>query len=475
MDLVDRLFRLRRTSRKGLRETSSKHRPLVLTALSVPMLWLALTVSADTPVSAGPERLFAPVAKVVDPPAYLSEAPWGDTPWRSIGLDPLGMSALTQSKSIELELLDDKTVVAEPWKSFENPSGSLSWVGKVQGDPSGLVVLVSRDGVIVGSIRTAGELFMLAFAGPSAGGAHILYQVDESSPNLAELPATPIPPNHPDLIRAQRRADVVASLGAEDDGSIQDLMVVYTPIALSEVGGVVAMENLLDLGVTETNLSYETSGIHHRLRLVHSGQTDFDEQSGAGDPRDLIQGQNDGFMDEVHGIRDQVAADLVMLIVSEENGGGCGRAFIMEEVSTAHAAFAFCYVNQVCVSPGYTFQHELGHIQAGLHQWTGPVENSPFTFNHGYTDPVNQFRTIMAAGSGECPDGCPRRLAWSNPDVLDAETGEPMGIPEGEPEAADNRKTLNATAWVVANFRVSAGAIFADGFESGDTTNWSVE
>ncbi len=453
---------------RGPRITAGRLRWIVWSALLVPAL-----VSAAS--STGPRSLLAPVAEAAAPPTYLTEAPWGSTPWRAVRLDPLGLDALIQSKPIELELLDGKTIVAEPWKVFENPSGSLSWVGRVRGDAIGLVVLVSRDGVTVGSIRTAGELFMLAFAGPSANGVHTLYQVDESSPNLAELPTAPIPLDHPDWARAQRRADAEASLGAEDDGSIQDLMVVYTPDSLAEVGGVVAMENLLDLGVTETNLSYETSGIDHRLRLVHSGQTDFDETSGAGDPRDLLQGQDDGFMDEVHGIRDLVAADLVMLIVSNENGGGCGRAFIMEEVSTAHAAFAFCYVNQFCVSPGYTFQHELGHIQAGLHQWTGPVENSPFTFNHGYTDPVHQFRTIMAAGSSECPDGCPRRLAWSNPDVNDAETGEPMGIPEGQPEAADNRKTLNATAWVVANFRVSAGAIFADGFESGDTTSWSLE
>ncbi|MEO1086061.1 MAG: hypothetical protein AAFY88_17620, partial [Acidobacteriota bacterium] len=147
--------------------------------------------------------------------------------------------------------------------------------------------------------------------------------------------------------------------------------------------------------------------------------------------------------------------------------------FIMNEISTAHAAFAFGITNHVCVSPGYTFQHELGHIQAGRHQRTAPQPDSPFTFNFGFTDPDNRFRTIMAAGSAECPDGCPRRLAWSNPDVLDGEAGTPMGIPEGEELPADNRKTLNATAWVVANFRVSGAVVFADGFESGDVSAWS--
>ena len=53
-----------------------------------------------------------------------------------------------------------------------------------------------------------------------------------------------------------------------------------------------------------------------------------------------------------------------------------------------------------------------------------------------------------------------------------------MGVPEDEPLAADNRKTLNATAFVVANFRVSNDAeppLFADGFESGGTGAWVVK
>ena len=81
----------------------------------------------------------------------------------------------------------------------------------------------------------------------------------------------------------------------------------------------------------------------------------------------------------------------------------------------------------------------------------------------------------MAAATGDpwCPNGCPRRLAWSNPDVIDPETGVPMGIPEGEELPADMRKALNASAWVVANFRVSGAVIFADGFESGDAGAWS--
>ena len=114
-------------------------------------------------------------------------------------------------------------------------------------------------------------------------------------------------------------------------------------------------------------------------------------------------------------------------------------------------------------------------MAAGRHERPFAVDGSPLSYNFGYIDTENQFRTIMAAGDDMCPSGCPRRLAWSNPDVNDAESGAPMGVPEGDPESADNRKTLNFTAWYVANFRVSADVLFFDGFESGDVTAWSEE
>jgi hypothetical protein len=56
-----------------------------------------------------------------------------------------------------------------------------------------------------------------------------------------------------------------------------------------------------------------------------------------------------------------------------------------------------------------------------------------------------------------CPVDCPRIGYFSNPDL--AYNGEPIGIPEGQPNAADNRKTLNNTAFTVANFRQHIGSL----------------
>ncbi len=395
---------------------------------------------------------------------------------RGVRVDDQALQAAFEARaSLELQLFADQVVVADHERLVRNPSGSLSWVGRVQGDPGGSVVLVHREGLIVGSIRTGSLLTMLFPAGDGLSEhRHGVYEIDENAyPYDRELEPSPANLKPERVAEAALREAVMKAGGQrQDDGSVQDLLVVYTPAALAAVGSVVAMENLIDLGVTETNLSYEASGVDHRLRLVHTALTDFDEGQGVGDPRDLLQDPDDGHMDEVHPLRDEHAADLVKLIVS---GGGCGRAFIMDEVSLAFEAFAFCWTAYVCISPGYTFQHELGHVQGGRHQWgADDTNNAPFTFNHGYTDPVAGFRTIMGVNDPpNCPD-CPRRLHWSNPEVNDPKTGAPMGVPEGEPLASDNRKTLNATAWTVANFRVSTAPIFADGFESGNLGAWAL-
>jgi hypothetical protein len=49
-----------------------------------------------------------------------------------------------------------------------------------------------------------------------------------------------------------------------------------------------------------------------------------------------------------------------------------------------------------------------------------------------------------------------RRPYFSNPDVLFV--GTPTGVPQGEPNAADNARSINNAASTVANFRVSGDA-----------------
>ena len=175
----------------------------------------------------------------------------------------------------------------------------------------------------------------------------------------------------------------------------------------------------------------------------------------------------DGYMDNVHSLRSTYNADTVIMIV--ESTQYCGIAWLMANVNSTFESHAFSIVASQCATGYYSFGHELGHNMGARHDWYVDDDlNSPYSYNKGYVNVHDQWRTIMAYNS-ECSDrgfNCNRLQYWSNPAV--SYGGDPMGVSIGTSTAcragdlghpscdADNRQTLNNTAYNVANFRVSS-------------------
>ena len=106
-----------------------------------------------------------------------------------------------------------------------------------------------------------------------------------------------------------------------------DVAVVYTPAAREEAGGTAEIEAVIDLMVAETNEAYQASGVHHRLALVARSEVQYTE---AGDRRDLyrLEDPSDGYMDEVHAMRDRTGADLVHLVFKYQDHPFGGIAYL---------------------------------------------------------------------------------------------------------------------------------------------------
>lgn len=384
------------------------------------------------------------------------------------------------SEQLNLNLFDDVNFTAILEQAKANWTGSCSWIGHLDGVECGDVVLVFREGIMTGTIITPGGVYEVR---PVGGDVHAIYQIDQSAfPPEAE----PTPVDVSDKVLAETDVTIMA-----DDGSQIDVLVVYTDDARLAEGGTAQIEDLITDAGDLTNTGYDNSNITQRIRLVHMEEVAYIESGDLATDVNRLQGTADGHMDNVHSLRDYYWADVVVLIV--DNGGDfCGRAYdIMSPVSDSFENKAFCVVVRSCATGNLSFGHELGHLMSARHDWyVDATDNSPYTYNHGYVNTTDNWRTVMAYNdwcdcsdeASPCPDdgsratpgspSCTRLVYWSNPGLTYG--GDPMGVAGGsstsctagsyDPDPgtcdADNHLTLNNTAYTVANFRVGRNPVY---------------
>src|SRR5690348_3327994 len=215
-----------------------------------------------------------------------------------------------------------------------------------------------------------------------------------------------------------------------------DVIVAYTRKAASSYSDV--KRELVDLSIEEANNSFRVSNLGNiKLRLVHSYQTDYVEQGAHFDHVWRFADKGDGYMDEIHPLRDQYKADVAVLIVDDPKGCGLAtRVF-------ADAEEAFAVVHHECAATSYSLAHEVGHLIGARHDLNLDKIMKPFPYGHGYVSGT-KWRDIMSYK--ESCGGCPRLPVWSSP--LVKVKGEPAGTAE-----LDNARVILEQAARVAAFR----------------------
>ena len=224
------------------------------------------------------------------------------------------------------------------------------------------------------------------------------------------------------------------------------MLVAYTDGAAAQAGGTAAVESLAAMSVAVSNDAFTASNVNLRFALRGTVQSSGTSSDASSATLGALRSVGDGSYDNVHGIRDQVGADLVSLLVAS-GGPYCGIAYY-----PAGAASGFSVVAQSCAVGNLSFPHELGHNLGASHDRY--VEPSSYYPNgYGYVNKSDAWRTIMAYNN-DCADSgftCTRIARFSNPAVSYA--GAPTGIPAGQPNAADNRTAIDAGAAAVAAYR----------------------
>jgi hypothetical protein len=429
----------------------SKQRVKLVIAIAVGVLKLAYgdvcraAVAEERPgIFAGlPDSLTAQAKdQVIDPTVSRSRSVTVN--WGAVDTGATSQKQAAGESGLTLNLFDD-AIFRAVLDRREVRSKSVIWLGHIEGIDKSQVTLVIEDTVMAGNIRLPGAYFQVRYVG---SGLHSVRQIDES-----QFPpeGQPIPMDTVHSLTAQD-----SGITATDNGSRFDVMVVYTPAARAAAGGTTAMQALINLAVAETNTAYSRSGIIPRLRLVHQEEVSYTESGDFSTDLNRLTNPSDGFMDNVHALRNTYGADLVSLII--EGTSLCGLGWLMTTESNSFQALAFSVVARICATGNFSLGHEMGHNMGLQHDRTDTPANGVFPFSHGYADTPHGFRDIM--GVADSCGGCMRIQNFSNPNVLF--NGFPTGVAQPSPQSADAATSLNATAFTVANWRSEvAGAIVA--------------
>lgn len=389
------------------------------------------------------EALFAPIdadsyGKALNlDPSFQSLAEEPSTGYlHLVRANPAALSEKTAA--LTLDLAPGVQVRAHQVDSYFTKDNMLVWSGVIEDpgavtipfspeelrfDPINSVTMVKNGELITGNVHVGGEWYQIR---PLKSGGHAIVTTD-----LSAMPA-----DHPEEFNRTPVRRMPARPANEKADTVITVQVNYTPNAASSSGDI---NGLITLAVAESNQGYTNSGVLIDLVEVTRSQVSYTESSNFSTNLSRYRNTSDGYMDNIHSLRNTYAADVNVLII--RNTAACGQAYSIGST----AANAFAIVHWSCATGYYSFAHEIGHLQSARHDPATDPSTSPYPYGHGYRYTGSpDWRTIMAY---DCPGGCPRLNYWSNP--LKTYNGVPMGTSS----QSDNTRVLNNTRGTIAAFR----------------------
>ncbi len=305
-------------------------------------------------------------------------------------------------------------------------------------------IVVEREGLLTGTVRLGGQLYSIR---PLTGTLHAIVRMDEG--RFTDHPADWEAVEHAAAERYEAHPVELERAPETPRGGaiIQRVLVPYTPRAVAEVGDILG---LVQLAMAETNQGYADSEVNIRLELAYTYLTPQNGSNNFSTTLARMINPNDGFHDEIPGLRAQYGADMVGIIVGQ-NSSLCGRA---NAILADGPDDAFQVTSQSCATGYYSFAHEFGHLQGARHNVEIDNSSLPFPYGHGKCYSPGNWRTVMSYG---CPGSTSRVARWSNPDV------NFNGAPLGDTSLRDNARVLDETGATIAAFFADPAAASVTG------------
>lgn len=360
-----------------------------------------------------------------------------DTRWFSV---PRNSVVLNLFSDAEYTIVLDET---------ETIAGVSVFRGHVEGHEERPVFLAFQDGALSARIPTPDH--RLYDVQPTPEGLHRIIEVDQSVRICGNDEAfKQAPPEEQETAAAVQAHEFASSVGQGSGGAAAaatqpttiDVIVLYTTEA-KNANGLSWINTRISLALAYMNHAFNRSGINARMRLVRKAETTWHIDSG-NDSTELSWLKTDS---TTASLRNTYGADLVSLLFNYTSGFP-GRA----ECNQCTDGWSVFSGNE------HTFAHELGHNFGCSHDRGQGTVCAFYSYSYGYSfnppgDPNNTYGTIMSYVGSAIEN-------YSSPLVYFL--GAPTGLPEGhvnqqgQPDSADNARTINQRVLTFAACRSSA-------------------
>lgn len=240
-----------------------------------------------------------------------------------------------------------------------------------------------------------------------------------------------------------------------------DYLVAYTTEARGGAGGKGAIRDEIRDMISVSNAAFVNSQINLRLNLVATREVNYDESQDGMLDRDRLRAKGEGFIREIHTMRNELGADMSTLIGENIGPGLLGISYFPDLDATDPTSFGFNVVRRGLAVTEMVFTHELGHNLGAGHAHD---DGGHFSYSHGHYITVgdNNYHSIMAYERGDVFNDTVLPF-FSNPDL--SYKGQPLGTND----FANNARTIRQFDDVVAGYRDrdQAGQSRADAYRFG--------
>lgn len=373
----------------------------------------------------------------------------------------INIDALKET-SVTVNISNGTSIVITQQKLVERGSNRFSWFGTVAEYPISSVNIVVNGDMVSANFRFGGDLYSIW---PLGEGVHALTHedgsrfMDHNEDSYKQLPTYDMK-NGPqerrldggsseNYIPAARDMEEEGFRGGAPDCKIR-LLVAFT----DDVDAANAdPRGQIQLAIDNYNNSSSNSEVNFDVEVARIVEVSYAESGVFSTDRNRFRNTADGFMDNIHDLRQLYDADYCQLVVQSVNAGeGCGLAY---GIGVTYAD-AFCASKYSCIAGNLTFAHEYAHLHGCRHDTYVDNTNTPFSYGHGHVNLADQWRTVMSYNDF-CEDNassCTRIQWWSTPDVNVSAGwgGDPAGVAGvSKNEAALDNTEVTVSGWEAMN------------------------